>query len=60
MACHGYPAHDALHDVLLGRKPADTAPHGTSMPAQFAASVALSRILAQAGTVPSLILFSLA
>ncbi|MEU9763922.1 acyltransferase domain-containing protein [Streptomyces sp. NPDC047987] len=56
MACHGYPAHDALHDVLLGRKPADTAPHGTSMLAQFAASVALSRILAQAGTVPSLIL----
>ncbi|MFB7919171.1 acyltransferase domain-containing protein [Streptomyces sp. NPDC056061] len=55
MACYGYRAHGALHDVLLGRRPADTAPHGTSMLAQFAASVALSRILARAGTVPSLI-----
>lgn len=55
MGCYGYQAHDALYDVLLGRRPADTAPHGTSMLAQFAASVALSRILARAGTVPSLI-----
>jgi [acyl-carrier-protein] S-malonyltransferase len=55
MACYGYQAHGALRDVLLGRRPADTAPHGTSMLAQFAASVALSRILARAGTVPSLI-----
>ncbi|GAA3808205.1 hypothetical protein GCM10022403_048000 [Streptomyces coacervatus] len=54
-AGYGYRAPGAIQEVLLGRRAAAAAPHGTSLLAQFAASVVLSRILARAGTMPSLI-----
>ncbi|MYW93793.1 acyltransferase domain-containing protein [Amycolatopsis rubida] len=54
-ASHGYSHGSALRDLLLGERTLEQVPYGTSTLAQFAASVSVFRLLADADVIPDAI-----